>query len=107
MYNVYFTIVEMMFVNFCTHLCKVQLPVCIFVNLSLTIMCFFDAFVCTLHFACIQIVKRLLVSPSIVRIFLLLIIFSFFLSGLCLMMKDGVCITLTTRLTPPLKGRLL
>ena len=68
---------------------------------------FFDAFVCTLHFACIQIVKRLLVSPSIVRTFLLLIIFSFFLSGLCLMMKDAVCITLTTRLTPPLKGRLL
>lgn len=67
MYNVYFTVVEMMFVNFCTHLCKVQLPVCIFVNLSLTIMCFFDAFVCTLHFACIQIVKRLLVSPSIVH----------------------------------------
>ena len=28
---------------------------------------FFDAFVCTLDFACIQIVKRLLVSPSIVR----------------------------------------
>ena len=101
MYNVYFTVVEMMFVNFCTHLCKVRLPVCIFVNLSLTIMCFLMHLCvhCTLHvFKLSSVAQALCALDHLI---------SFFLSGLCLMMKDAVCITLTTRLTPPLKGRLL
>ena len=37
---------------------------CVSLSICLSLLCVFDAFVCTLHFACIQIVKHLLVSPS-------------------------------------------
>ena len=109
MYNVYFTVVEMMFVNFCTHLCKLQ-STAASVYLCQSVSHYyvsFDAFVCTLHFACIQIVKRLLVSPSIVHTvehFSSLDHFLFL--SLRVVFDDERC-CLTTRLTPPLKGRLL
>ena len=57
MYNVYFTVVEIVCQFLYTPVQSTAASVYLCQSVSHYYV-FFDAFVCTLHFACIQIVKR-------------------------------------------------